>query len=163
MNQKDFPENMIKGRLAETVFELMFREGTEFDIYPLGYEHSIPILYQFRDHPKYKEHRSLIDKLINNFNDTPDFLIVKSDKSRVYAVEVKYQAQYNQEEIMRIAEKVNQKWDLAWFFLATNGGFFFDPINNVLNHKNQISPLSPTWIPAELQEKYLKLIQVYDK
>jgi hypothetical protein len=43
MQRNDFPENLMKGRIAETVFELMFREKTAFDVYPLGYEHTIPI------------------------------------------------------------------------------------------------------------------------
>ena len=38
MYHNRFPENLIKGRIAERVFELMFREGADYDVYPLGYE-----------------------------------------------------------------------------------------------------------------------------
>jgi hypothetical protein len=79
----DFAENLIKGRIAETVFELMFREATHFDVYPLGYEHSIPILRQVRDHLP-DQTLETIKRVIENVSTTPDFLLMLPDKTQVY-------------------------------------------------------------------------------
>ena|SRR5260221_13425667 len=146
MNQNNFPENLIKGRIAETVFEQMFRQGSDFDIYPLGYEYTIPILRQFHDHPKFQQHKEIIDKILRNFNNSPDFLFVKPDKSNLFVVEVKYLEMYNQDQVMSYAEEVNAKWDPAWLFLATKSAFYFDSCNDIIHHKPNCSLLGYDWI-----------------
>lgn len=89
MYQNDFPANLIKGRIAETIFELMFREATDYEVYPLGYEHTTPILKEYRDHPN-QQHKDILSKVLDNFDSTPDFLLTNADKSEIYLVEVKY-------------------------------------------------------------------------
>lgn len=74
MLQNNFPANLIKGKIAETVFELMFREATDFDIYPLGYEHTTPILRQYRDHPN-QQPKEILNKVLDNFDNTPDLCL----------------------------------------------------------------------------------------
>jgi hypothetical protein len=78
-----FAENLIQGRIAETIFELMCREATACDVYPLGDEQIIPILCQFRDDP-IPENGQAITRISENLHNTPDFLLYLSDKTQVY-------------------------------------------------------------------------------
>lgn len=164
MSQNDFQEDLIKGRIAETVFEQMFRETTNYDVYPLGYEHTVPILCQFRDHYEYVKHeenRETIKKILDNFSNAPDFLITKPDKSKLYIVEVKYRSSYNAKEIEEIAAKIKEKWEMVWLFLATKERFYFGSCTDTIKNNGQMKYFD--WISPEKQQKYLKLIQEYEK
>lgn len=163
MSQNNFPEQLIKGRIAETVFEQMFREGTDYDIYPLGYENTIPILRQFRDHPEHQQHKEIIYRILNNFDSTPDFLIVKPDKSKLYLVEVKFIGHYDAQRINEIAHKIRERWDPIYLFIATFERFYLDTCNDIINHNGEPTHLTVEWIKQELQQKYLKLIQEFEK
>src|SRR4051812_20853801 len=118
MQRSDFPENLIKGRIAETIFELMFREATSFDVYPLGYERTIPILRQFRDHHSVMQ-SEMVSTVIDNLSDTPDFLATLPDKTQVYLVEIKYRREVHTSEIISIATKIYARWHPATLFVAS--------------------------------------------
>lgn len=157
---EDFNEKLIKGRIAETVFERMFREQTKFDIYPLGYEYTLPILQQVKDEISHNEKKAVIQKILENFDDSPDYLLVKPDKSEVYTVEVKYLQEFNLERIVKDALSINERWHLTWLFVATKDGFYFDTCNKIVEY-NKIHPLD--WVSITNQQKYLKLIQEFEK
>jgi len=146
MQKNHFAENLIKGRIAETVFELMFREATVFDIYPLGYEHTIPILRQVRD-DAVKTRGERVSQVMDNLSNTPDFLLLLPDKTQAYLVEVKYRREAKQSELVRIARKISKRWEPATLFLATPQGFFFDSCQGVLN-SGTLQPLSERLIPT---------------
>lgn len=151
-----FTEQLIKGRIAETVFERMFREETKYDIYPLGYEYTLPILKQVRDALLHQEHKATLERILSNFDNTPDYLLVKADKSSVYIVEVKYQSLFDEKRIVSAAKKINERWDPAWLFVATKEGFYFDSCHDIVNH-NAIRPFD--WIPQPTQHDYLELLK----
>lgn len=160
----NFPENLIKGRIAETVFEQMFREWKGFDVYPLGYEYTLPILKQFKDDLFHQPHKDTIEKILHNFDTAPDFLLVKPDKSELFVVEVKYQEVYTHEYILQYAAELKAKWNPAWLFVATKTSFHFSPANEIINNPTTpMPPLAKTWIPPETQQKYQKLIQEFEK
>jgi hypothetical protein len=41
-----FPRKIIKGKIAEIVFEFMFRSAGEYTVIPFGYEYSHPEIAQ---------------------------------------------------------------------------------------------------------------------
>ena len=84
MRQKkniEFAKDLIKGRIAETVFEQMIREEGRYTVIPFGYEHTMPTLAQYRDH-------AVLKQVMANISDAPDFALVSQDKKEVHLVEV---------------------------------------------------------------------------
>ena len=156
----NFSENLIKGRIAETVFERMFREETKFDMYPLGYEYTMPILQQVKNELLHQEKKDTIQSILDNVDDLPDYLLVKSDKSELYMVEVRYLEAFDLKKILNAAEKINSRWHPAWLFEATKDGFYFDACQSIITHK-KMKPLD--WVDINAQQKYLKLIQDFEK
>jgi hypothetical protein len=160
MRQNHFAENLIKGRIAETIFELMFREATSFDVYLLGYERSIPILRQFRDQRSMPQ-AEMVSEVIDNLSDTPDFLLTLPDKTQGYLVEVKYRREMKASEIVRIAARLHDRWHPATLFLATLQGFFYDTCEAIV-HRGEIMPLEGNLIPKDTQEYYLRLLRRFE-
>jgi hypothetical protein len=83
MDQLNFTRNLLKGKIAETIFEQMFRRLGKFDIVPLGYEHTTPELAQY-------QHLNHVKQVLDNIRNVPDFALVSQNKGSVYLVEVKY-------------------------------------------------------------------------
>lgn len=157
MQQSDFSENFIKGRIAETVFELMFREVGKFTIIPLGYEHITPQLAQI------SHLCDQVKKVIDNIRLLPDFILFSSDTKEVFMIEVKYRKRKDDNEIKEAAQKLLNNWDPVFLFVATHEAFYFDSCNNILYHHPQIAPLESIMIPHEIQDKYILLLQEFEK
>jgi hypothetical protein len=155
-----FAENLIKGRIAETIFELMFREATSFDIYPLGYERTIPILRQVRDKTEQPRSRA-VSQVMDNLSHTPDFLLLLPDKTQVYLVEVKYRRERKAAEVIRIAAKLHDRWHPATLFVATLQGFFYDTCEAIVK-RGEIMPLAENLIPRQIQAYYLRLLHRFE-
>lgn len=81
----------------------------------------------------------------------------------VYLVEVKYRKNYQASEILYIAKEMKELWDPASIFLATPIGFFFDFAENIIKNKGKIKPLKHLNIPKNLQEKYLQLLNDFER
>ncbi len=54
-NEIEFSKDLIKGKVAEVIFEQMFREEEKFTVIPFGYEHTMPTLAQYRGHVMIKK------------------------------------------------------------------------------------------------------------
>ncbi|MFO0704208.1 MAG: hypothetical protein U0525_05865 [Patescibacteria group bacterium] len=80
----DFTRNLIKGKIAETIFEQMIREVGKYTVIPFGYEHTVPTLAQY-------QHIARVKDVMENIKDAPDFALVSEDKQNIYLVEVKFQ------------------------------------------------------------------------
>ena len=92
-----FSHELIKGRIAETVFEQMIRYEGRYDVIPFGYEHTMPLLMQYQQLIEIKQ-------VMENIKDAPDFALISNDKRKVYLVEVKYRTQLNIKEILGITD-----------------------------------------------------------
>jgi hypothetical protein len=144
MDNNSFARNLVKGKIAETLFYLLFAEAGEFTITPFGYEHTIPALAQY--------HREVqIQQVLDIIRKTPDFVLMSQDKREVFFVEVKYRAIRHAEDTLRIAEDLARRWHPVWLFIASPDGFHFDSCTNVINAKGDIAPLNPSWATAEMQ------------
>ncbi len=149
----DFSRNLIKGKITEVIFEQMIREENRYTVIPFGYEHTTPTLAQYR-------HISEVPRVIDNISEAPDFALISEDKTKIYLVEVKYQKNFNNEEIKKNAEKLVKRWESPWIFIATPDAFYCAPCNAVLN-KGSISKLSENWVTKERQQRYLNLLKEF--
>lgn len=152
----NFSRNLIKGKIAEIIFEQMFREAGEFTLLRLGYEYTSPELAQYQDVMQVKT-------VLDTLRHTPDFALISHDKQRVFIVEVKYQRQRDNVRMKRIAGQVLKFSDPSWVFVASTDGFYFDACNNVVNHEGDIKQLDPSWIKQEVQDKYHELLLEFEK
>ena len=155
MNQ-NFAKNLIKGKIAETIFELMFRESEQYTVLNFGYEYVLPEVAQY-------QHLLKKPEVIETLRHTPDFVLISKDRSEVNIVEVKYRAQRDDKEITEIAQTlINNAWPSPWLFIASPDGFFYEPCHTIIQKKGQIGELYKTHINEELQNKYIKLLNEFE-
>lgn len=149
--QKDFSKQLIKGKIAELVFDQMFRDSCKYTVIPFGYESVVPELMQYTNGGEYKN-------LLDNIRNAPDFALVSHDPKEVFLVEVKYRSRIDGEEIRKTASMICEQWKLAWIFIATPDGFYFDTCTDLLKDNSTATLLSEKLVSKDLQEKYQKLL-----
>lgn len=150
----DFSKNFIKGKIAELIFDQMFREGKKFTVIPFGYESTLPEIARYAHLAEYQP-------VIENIRTAPDFALVSNDKKEVFLVEVKYRKNLNKEEIKSQSEKICDRWKSVWLFVATPEGFYFNSCNDVINKNGEMDLLGKKWINSEIQDKYLSLVNEF--
>jgi len=155
MENFEFTKELIKGRIAETIFEQMFRESGKFTILRFGYENTSPELAQYQHLLKNK-------KILDKIRHAPDFLLITQDKTEAYFVEVKYRKTVNAPEIKEIAEQVLRRADPSWLFIASPKGFFFEPCNTILRNNGDIQTLYDKWADSQIQKEYLELLNKFE-
>jgi hypothetical protein len=153
--QKDFSKQLIKGKIAEMVFDQMFREAGKYTVIPFGYESVMPELMQYTRQAEYKD-------LLENVRNAPDFALVSHNPKEVFLVEVKYRSKINMDEIREVASAICDRWKLAWIFIATPEGFYFDHCSDLVEDA-RLTPLGEDLISKELQEKYRALLTDFIK
>ncbi len=148
-----FIKKLIKGKIAEIIFEQMFRESGRFTILHSGYEYTLPELAQY-------QHLAEIKAVIENIRNAPDFVLVSQDKKEVYLVEVKYRSRYDSQDLKEIVDKTLEIWNPSWLFIASPDGFFFEPCNTISRNNGSIGKFyGEKWgIKPEVQDEYLKLL-----
>lgn len=152
----DFSKQLIKGKIAELIFEQMFRKAGNFTVIPFGYESVQPELMQYSHLAKYKQ-------VFDNIRTAPDFALVSHDKKEVFLVEVKYRTNHTPEEMKEMAEKIKERWKLVRVFMATPEGFYFDSCNNILQNEGRLAALKAEWISDAMQAEYLVLLNQFIK
>ena len=149
----DFSRKLIKGRIAEVIFEQMIRAEGRYTIIPFGYEHTIPTLSQYRGHAQIKS-------IIDNIADAPDFALISEDKTKIYLVEVKYQYKLDLEKVKEYAKELSNRWEYPWLFIATSNGFYCGMSRDILDNGG-LKVLPESWVTIERQEEYLKLLNEF--
>lgn len=155
MNNIEFTRELIKGRIAETIFEQMFRESGKYTILRSGYEYTLPELAQY-------QHLAEIKAVIANIRNAPDFVLISQDKREVYLVEVKFFSRRETKKIKEIVDETLKTWNPSWLFIASPDGFFFEPCNEISAKNGEIGPLYPKWAEAVLQSEYLKILKQFE-
>lgn len=150
----NFSRQLIKGKIAETIFEEMFRVSEEFTIMPLGYERTTPILAQYQHHAQIKE-------VLANIRSAPDFALISQNKSQVFLVEVKYRNEFTKEDILEIAKETVTRWNPCYLFVASKDNFYFSPCNSIINDNGEIETLNENWINKDTQQAYLSLLKEF--
>jgi len=151
----------VKGRITELLFEMMIREDPAhtFTIIPFGYEKTTPELAQYRELIKNQETLTVIKQ-------SPDFILIKNDKTEVHFVEVKYRREFNEivaSDMKENAKNVSRYWFGTWFFLATQNGFYFNSGEEIIKNNGKMTKLNEQIIPAEIQNKYLTVLKEFIK
>ncbi len=153
--QIEFSRKLIKGKIAETIFEQMIREEGRYTVIPFGYEHTVPTLTQYR-------HLLEVPKIIENISEAPDFALVSEDRAKLYLVEVKYRSQMDFEELKKCAEKLLERWEYSWLFVATPDGFYCDMCSRIAE-SNSLPKLPESWVSSERQKAYLDLLHEFER
>jgi hypothetical protein len=155
MNNHEFTRNLIKGKIAEVVFQQMFREQGSYTIIPFGYEYTVPQLTQCQNANRQAQ------RVINNIKHAPDFALVSSNNQNVYLVEVKFMSKYSEKYALADAQYQKERWDPSYIFIATLDGFYFDSCTNIINKEGKAEKLN--WVSAEIQAQSLKLLQEFER
>lgn len=156
MTQIDFSRELIKGKIAEIIFEQMFRDSGEFTVLRFGYEYTAPELAQYQH--LLKQHQ----EVMADVRHTPDFILLAPKEGKVFMVETKYRAKLDPPAIKQIAEDLVRRWHTPWLFVASLDGFYFQPCRSVVDNASGISPLSENWVPFPVQKQYLELLQEFE-
>jgi len=149
-----FSRKLVKGRVAETLFEQMLRDAGCFTILAFGYESVLPEL-------AHRQHDMQAEETMEIIRRAPDFAVINNQTHEVHLIEVKYMMHPKTEWILRDAVRMYESWKPSYLFLATPNGFFFDKANKIIEHGGVIDKLSHPQIPNELQEKYIKLLNEF--
>jgi len=145
-----FARNLVKGKIAETIFAQMLRETDKYTVLEFGYEKLVPELVQ----AGYNENFGLVDTL----RSAPDFAVINKEKKEVRLIEVKYQKKLNYEYALRAAMRMHASWNPSYLFIATQDGFYFNEISKIIERNGEIAPLRNPFIPDDLQQKYLQIL-----
>jgi hypothetical protein len=150
----EFARNLVKGKIAETIFAQMLRETKEFTVLEFGYEKIIPDLVG----QGYEEN----DVLVETLRTAPDFAVINHATREVRLIEVKYMRSLNTGFVLKDAERMHKSWNPSYLFIATLEGFFFDEIKKIIENKGIITPLDHPQVPEALQKNYLKILQDFE-
>lgn len=155
MNNLAFTKNLVKGRVAETVFSQMFRAAGCYTVLEFGYEKVIPDLLQYN--------RGHDDAVIETLRTAPDFAIINTDTKQVRLVEVKYRRALNNIEVMACAERMHASWNPSYLFVATLDGFYFDEVTTIIENNGHMQPMRTDRIPESVQEEYLQILRDFEE
>lgn len=154
MNNLAFAKNLVKGKIAETVFAQMLRETKTFTVLEFGYEKVIPELIQ----QGYDQNEGIISTL----RSAPDFAVINQITKKVHLIEIKYMRRLNPAYVFADAQRMGRSWNPSFLFVATLDGFYFGDIEEIMKNNGAISPLHNSQIPNEMQKKYLKILQDFE-
>jgi hypothetical protein len=150
-----FTRNLVKGKIAETIFAQMYRSTKRYTVLEFGYEKIIPDLVQ----NGYNEKNGMIETL----RTAPDFAVIDKETRRVKLIEVKYMHKLDREHALKHANKMSASWNPSFLFVATLYGFYFDEISNIIENNGEMKPLSDSQISKEIQLQYLEIIKEFEK
>ena len=153
-SQIQFSENLIKGRIAEIIFEQMFRDEGRYTVLHFGYEYIVPELTRMGDKS---------EKTMEIIRRAPDFAVINQDTGAVRLIEVKYQSRYSYKYTLQDAKNMKKSWNPSYLFIATKAGFYFDDINRIIKNEGTSARLSDETISTAYQEKYLELLKKYEQ
>jgi len=149
--QINFSEKLIKGRIAEIIFEQMLRDAGCFTVLAFGYESVLPELAQ-------RQHDMHTQETMEIIRRAPDFAVINNETHEVHLIEVKFMKNPRTEWILRDAKRMFGSWKPSYLFLATPDGFFFDKAKTIIDKEGIVSPFVHPQIPQELQDKYIALL-----
>jgi hypothetical protein len=150
MNQNDtkFARNLVKGKIAETVFAQMLRSTGQFTVLEFGYEKIIPELVG----------RGKGEAL----RTAPDFAVINNKTKEVHLIEVKYRHSFTNGAVKAIAKRMSASWNPSYLFLATESGFYFGEVREIMKRNGKIDLLDHPQIPKSTQESFLKILNDFE-
>lgn len=149
-----FARNLVKGKIAETVFAQMLRSTGSFTVLEFGYEKIIPELV---GRGKGKD-----SVMIETLRTAPDFAVINKITKEVHLIEVKYRATFNKKDILDIAERMSRNWNPSFLFIASKSGFYFGEVRHLVEQKGVMELLNHPHIPKETQAEFLKILNDFE-
>lgn len=151
-----FAEDLIKGKIAEVIFAQMFREAGKYSVIPFGYENLVPgFIFQGSS--------EIAKKVKDNISTSPDFALISHDREKIYLVEVKYRSHFDKVEFEDLAKEQKNRWYPSFIFVAAPDGFRFGSCTNIIKNGGAIARLNSKWIGEGLRNKYLELLNRFEK
>lgn len=132
----------------------MLRDAGQFTILAFGYERVIPELAHRQNDLRAQETMEIIRR-------APDFAVINNNTHEVSLIEVKYMMHPRKEWILSAAQRMYDSWKPSCLFLATPRGFFYDKAAAIVESGGVIAPLTHKDIPADLQDKYVSLLNEF--
>jgi len=150
--KKDFHFNLIKGKIAELIFQQMWTDAGKYTILPLGYERVLPGLLDWRNNPILKPIRT-----------APDFVLIPKDENdeNILIVEVKFSSKISAKNNLETAREQNKRWNPSFLFYVTPDRFYFNRCEKIIESNGMMSDLLENYVSAKLQEKYLALLNKF--
>ncbi|PLX27140.1 hypothetical protein C0583_04535 [Candidatus Parcubacteria bacterium] len=152
--KNNFQKQLIKGKIAELIFQQMFAEAKQYTILPLGYERVLPGLLDYSSNNILKPIRS-----------APDFVLVPKDEKdeNIMIVEVKFRKHpETSNNLLKIAKEQNKRWNPSYLFIASLKGFYFGRCDLIIKNR-KIEKLSEELIPKKYQDRYCKMVSDFLK
>ena len=147
-----FTRNLVKGRIAETVFAQMFRDNGRYTVLEFGYEKVVPQLVgQNYDHD---------NPVIESLRVAPDFAVITQDTKEVRLIEVKFRKMLSTSNVLDCAMRMHESWNPSYLFIATPDGFYFDEIGEIVRNNGDIPKLEE--ISEDVQGKYLQILMDFE-
>jgi hypothetical protein len=153
-NSVTFARNLVKGKIAETVFAQMLRSTGEFTVLEFGYEKIIPELVGRGSHQN--------DDMVEALRTAPDFAVINNKTKEVHLIEVKYRREFTANDVLQIAERMSESWNPSYLFLATGDGFYFGEVKELVEKQGNISLLNHPQIPMETQKEFLQILNDFE-
>lgn len=156
MEQKEitFARNLVKGKVAETVFAQMLRSTGAFTVLEFGYEKIIPELVGRGDGNN--------NEMVETLRTAPDFAVINNTTKEVHLIEVKYRKEIQSSDILRIAKRMSESWNPSYLFLASEDGFYFGEVKDIIERDGNIKLLNHPQIPSETQAEFLKILNEFE-
>lgn len=154
MDKVNFSKQLIKGRIAEMIFEQMLRDAGGFTVLGFGYEKIIPELARRQATVEAERTMEIIRR-------APDFAVIRHENNRVYLVEVKYMHTMTREKVLTAAEKMINSWDPSYLFIVTPHSFYFESVRSIVEKGGHIEPFGYDAVAKDLQDQYLELLNSF--
>jgi hypothetical protein len=154
INEISFARNLVKGKIAETVFAQMLRSTGQFTVLDFGYEKIIPELVGRGNGEN--------DEMVEALRTAPDFAVINNKTKEVHLIEVKYRKSFSNNDVLSIAKRMSASWNPSYLFLATVDGFYFGEVKDIIKRKGKIDLLNHPHIPKTTQESFLKILNDFE-
>lgn len=154
INEISFARNLVKGKIAETVFAQMLRSTGQFTVLEFGYEKIIPELVGRGTHSN--------DEMVETLRTAPDFAVINNKSKEVHLIEVKYRRTIRNSDILNIAKRMSANWNPSFLFLASIEGFYFGNVKDIIKNRGKIGLLNHPQIPVKTQADFLKILNDFE-
>ena len=154
INEISFARNLVKGKIAETVFAQMLRSTGQFTVLDFGYEKIIPELVGRESGEN--------DEMVEALRTAPDFAVINNKTKEVHLIEVKYRKSFLNGDVLSIAKRMSASWNPSYLFLATVDGFYFGEVKSLVENGGDIKRLDHPQIPVSTQDEFLKILNDFE-
>jgi len=149
-----FSTQLIKGRIAETLFEQMLRDAGGFTILAFGYESVLPEL-------AHRQHDLQTEETMEIIRRAPDFAVINNKNHEVHLIEVKYMMHITQNKVLNAAKRMYESWKPSYLFVATPSRFYYGKVDEIVKKKGVIKPLGTSQISKKIQDNYINILNKF--